>query len=128
MGVAANLLNFCIYYSLLGVGIKIFCASFSGYFGGLVVSFVGARFWTFKTPSLKSSAIEFGSLYKFIGIYSATGCAMSLIITFLVKFEPFNENTSWAIGATCAVVANFLAQKHFIFGSSNYLDETEREI
>ena len=127
VGIAANVINFSIYYLLLELGIVIFYASFSGYFGGLVVSFVGARYWTFKTRLLKSMATHLYSFYKFIGVYCATGFAMSLIITFLEKLEPFDENISWAIGAAFAVVVNFLAQKHFIFRYSSNLNSMERE-
>ena len=115
VGISANLVNFFTYYILSEIDVEIFYASLLGYFVGVAISFLGARYWTFRNTADKSLHVEFRTLFKFFCVYWLAGFSMSSIIALLVGSELLDKNLSWVIGATFAVAANYLAQKYFIF-------------
>lgn len=102
---------------LLEVEVKVFYASLVGYSLGIGVSFLGARYWTFKTVLTTSVHKEFTYLSKFVIVYCITGLGMSMIIAVTEPLEFLDVNIAWGVGATFAVVANFLAQKYFVFNA-----------
>jgi len=112
-GLFASVINFLIYnltYELFKI---IELSAISGYFSGLLYSFIMAKFWVFKDRSRKNIPKKFSI---FITIYILGGIEMSLIII-LINYLINNHNIAWLCGACIASLNNYLGTKILLFKS-----------
>lgn len=110
-GVVANVVNYATYVLGVRLGATVFIASIVGYALGLVVSYQLGRGWVFKTVQKNNAMI----LLLFLVVYSVGGLGMSWIIEFLSIDLHVDYKISWLLGATFAIVNNFLGAKLLVF-------------
>ena len=110
-GVIASSFNFISYVSLYLISKDILFASISGYCIGIVVSFIFAKSWVFKSnfrqPLVKSFSL-------FCLIYFLGGIEMSLVILFLNRLIE-NYKIAWLFGALIGSLNNYLGSKYLLF-------------
>ena len=83
----------------------------SGYFSGLIISFIFAKFWVFQ---LNSEGKIFKSFFIFCFIYFFGALGMSLIVIFFNGIFD-NHKIAWFFGAIFAAVNNYLGSKYLLF-------------
>ena len=110
-GVIASSLNFFSYRALYLIFKNILFASISGYCIGILVSFIFAKSWVFKTSSSQPLV---KSLYLFCLIYILGGIEMSLVIVFLNRLIE-NYKIAWFFGALIGSINNYLGSKYLSF-------------
>ena len=110
-GVIASGFNFISYWALYLIFKNILFASISGYCIGIVVSFIFAKSWVFKSnfrqPLVKSFSL-------FCLIYFLGGIEMSLVILFLNRLIE-NYKIAWLFGALIGTLNNYLGSKYLSF-------------
>ncbi len=110
VGAFSNILNFLVYKLIYIVTSNISLSSISGYFVGLLNSFLFSRNWVFSNNryiSLDKAFLMFALSYILGGI------EMTVAINILYKFT--NSNLAWFCGACLAAINNFLFSKYLIF-------------
>ena len=110
-GLIASTFNFISYRAIYLIFKNILFASISGYFVGVIVSFVFAKFWVFNN-SFNQPLLKSFSLFCFI--YFLGGIEMSLVIVFLNGLIE-NYKIAWVFGAFVGSLNNFLGSKYFLF-------------
>jgi len=110
-GVIASSFNFISYRALYLIFKNILLASISGYFIGIIVSFILAKSWVFKNISTKPLVKSFS---LFCLIYFLGGVEMSLVIVFLNGLID-NYKIAWLFGALIGTLNNFLGSKYLLF-------------
>ena len=110
-GLIASIFNFLSYRSLYLIFNNILFASISGYFIGILVSFIFAKSWVFKN-SKNQPLVK--SLSLFCLIYFLGGIEMSLIILFINQLID-NYKIAWVFGALIGSINNYLGSKYLSF-------------
>ncbi len=110
-GVIASIFNFIIYTFLFLIFNNIFFASISGYFIGILVSFIFAKSWVFKNNNSKPLVKSFS---LFCLIYFLGGMEMSLVILFINQLID-NYKMAWLLGALVGSINNYLGSKYLSF-------------
>ena len=110
-GLIASIFNFLSYRSLYLIFNNILFASISGYFTGILVSFIFAKLWVFKN-SKNQPLVK--SLSLFFLIYFLGGIEMSLIILFINQLID-NYKIAWVFGALIGSINNYLGSKYLSF-------------
>ena len=110
-GVIASSLNFICYWAFYRILNNILFASISGYLVGILLSFIFAKLWVFKTSNSKPLVKSFS---LFCLIYFLGGIEMSLVIVFLNGLIE-NYKIAWVFGAFVGSLNNFLGSKYFLF-------------
>ena len=111
VGLVSTALNFCIYFIIYNLTLKINLASFRGYIGGLLNSFYFSDNWVFTRSRNKKNNY---ALFFFIVIYFVGGLEMALIINIVDKLI-YNHKIAWIFGAFVASMNNYLLSKYFLF-------------
>ena len=110
-GLVATGINFFIFNSIFLFLKSLLFASLCGYFSGLIVSFICARLWVFKT---KSKLRVFNSFFVFSLIYLLGALEMSLIIVVINNL--FNQKIfAWFLGTSFSAINNYLGSKYLLF-------------
>ena len=110
-GVIASIFNFMSYRALYLIFENILFASISGYFIGIIVSFILSKLWVFKKSSNQPLVKSF-SLFCFI--YFLGGIEMSLVIVLLNRLIE-NYKIAWLFGALIGSLNNYLGSKYLTF-------------
>ena len=110
-GLIASTFNFISYRAIYLIFKNILFASISGYFVGVIVSFVFAKFWVFNN-SFNQPLLKSFSLFCFI--YFLGGIEMSLVILFINQLID-NYKIAWLFGALIASINNYLGSKYLSF-------------
>ena len=110
-GVIASGFNFISYWALYLIFKNLLFASISGYFIGILVSFIFAKSWVFKNISNQPLVKSFSF---FCLIYFFGGIEMSLVIVFLNRLID-NYKIAWLFGALIGSLNNYLGSKYFSF-------------
>ena len=110
-GVIASSLNFISYTALYLIFKNILFASISGYFAGILVSFIFAKSWVFKKSSRKPLVKSF-SLFCFI--YFFGGIEMTFVIMY-INLLIENYKIAWLFGALIGSINNYLGSKYLLF-------------
>ena len=111
VGLVSTALNFCIYFIIYNLTLKINLASFMGYIGGLLNSFYFSDNWVFARSGNKKTNYV---LFLFVVIYFIGGLEMTLIINIIDKLIQ-NHKIAWICGAFVAAMNNYLCTKYFLF-------------
>ena len=110
-GLISTLINFFTYnFIFLFFGNLIF-ASVSGYFSGLIISFIFAKFWVFKNNTERKVLKLF---LIFCAIYFFGALGMSLIVIFFNEIFN-NHKIAWFFGTLFASLNNYLGSKYLLF-------------
>ena len=112
-GVIASIINFFVYRTLFFIFNNIVIASFCGYLVGLIVSFVFAKMWVFRTKSNQKLKKSFSI---FCLIYFLGGIEMSFLIVFINQLTN-DYRLAWFVGVFVAALNNYLGSKYFSFRS-----------
>ena len=110
-GVIASSLNFISFVSLYLIFKNILFASISGYFVGIIVSFIFAKSWVFKKGSRKPLLKSFS---LFCLIYFFGGIEMTLVIV-SINLLIENYKIAWLFGAFIGSINNYLGSKYLLF-------------
>ena len=110
-GLIASGFNYLVYISTYLILNNILWASICGYLTGLIVSFIFAKIWVFKTRS-KLPAVK--SFSMFCVIYFLGGIEMSFVIIILNQLLD-NYKVSWFFGAFIGALNNYFGSKYFCF-------------
>jgi putative flippase GtrA len=110
-GAIASSLNFICYRSLYLIFENIFFASVSGYFIGILVSFIFAKSWVFNNSNSQPLV---KSLSLFCLIYFLGGIEMSLVILIINQLID-NYKIAWVFGALIGSINNYLGSKYLSF-------------
>ena len=110
-GMIATLINFCVYNLIFLFFRNLIFASVSGYFSGLIISFIFAKFWVFQN-NLKRKVAELFFIFCFIYFFGALG--MSLIVIFFNQIFN-NHKIAWFFGTFFAALNNYLGSKYLLF-------------
>ncbi len=110
-GLISSFLNFIVYLYLYKTNIDINIASFSGYFIGIVNSFIFSKVWIFSRA--KSKRLDKTFSY-FILLYILGGIEMTLVINIVIYFSG-NYKLAWFLGALLAAINNYLGSKFLLF-------------
>ena len=110
-GVIASGFNFISYWALYLIFKNLLFASISGYFIGILVSFIFAKSWVFKNISNQPLVKSFSF---FCLIYFFGGIEMSLVILFLNRLID-NYKIAWLFGALIGSINNYLGSKYLSF-------------
>ena len=119
-GIIASSFNFISYRTLYLIFKNILLASISGYFIGIIVSFILAKSWVFKNISTKPLVKSFS---LFCLIYFLGGVEMSLVIVFLNGLID-NYKIAWLFGALIGTLNNFLGSKYLLFKKLLFIKKT----
>ena len=111
VGIGSNLINFAAYLIFYATGVSLFISSVAGYSAGLSVSYHFGRVWVFG----KRFDMSKQNVFRFAAVYAVGGLGMSALIELLDKATGLDYRISWLLGASFAVVNNFLGLKWFIF-------------
>jgi putative flippase GtrA len=109
--VIASIFNFISYRSLYLIFNNLLIASVSGYFTGMLVSFIFAKAWVFKSSNSQPLV---KSLSLFCLIYFLGGIEMSLVILFINQLID-NYRIAWIFGALIGAINNYLGSKYLSF-------------
>ena len=110
-GVIASLANYLVYISSYLALKNIVLASINGYLIGLLVSFVFAKIWVFKSR-LKQPIVK--SFPLFCLIYLLGGIEMFCVIVFFNQLID-NHRIAWLFGAIVGASNNYLGSKYILF-------------
>ncbi len=110
-GVIASSLNFISYTALYLIFKNILFASISGYFAGILVSFIFAKSWVFKKSSRKPLVKSFS---LFCLIYFFGGIEMTFVIMY-INLLIENYKIAWLFGALIGSINNYLGSKYLLF-------------
>lgn len=108
-GGTAVLVDFTLYYVLLGAGADTAAAKAVSYVAGAAAGFVINKLWTFS--SKKFSAAE---IVKYIILYALSALANALVNGAALRILPIKIIAFLAATGTSTVI-NFLGQKFFVF-------------
>ncbi len=111
VGLGSTILNFCVYFIVYNITLRINLASFIGYSLGLLNSFYFSDNWVFRRSINKKTNY---ALFLFVFIYFIGGLEMTLIIHTVDKFIQ-NYKIAWICGAFVAAVNNYLFSKYLLF-------------
>lgn len=110
-GLIATLINFLAYNLIFLFFQNLILASVSGYFSGLIISFIFAKFWVFQNNS-ERKVFKLFFIFCFIYIFGALG--MSFIV--IIFNEIFNNHKiAWFFGTFFAAINNYLGSKYLLF-------------
>ena len=112
-GVVSNLINFFIYTSIYSFFGSIVTASSLGYLVGLGYSYLLGRAWVFTSTGRVTS----NEILMFLLVYALGGFGMVAIIYFSEASLGLDHRLCWLLGATFAVLNNFLGSKFLVFNS-----------
>ena len=110
-GLIATLINFFTYNLIFLFFGNLIFASVSGYFSGLIISFIFAKFWVFKNNT-EIKALKLFLIFCAIYLFGALG--MSLIVIFLNDIFN-NHKIAWFFGTFFAALNNYLGSKYLLF-------------
>ena len=110
-GLLATLFNFFVYNLIFLLFNNLILASLSGYFSGLIISFLFAKFWVFQNNS-ERKVVKLFFIFCLIYFFGALG--MTLIIIFLNEILN-NHKISWFFGTLFAAFNNYLGSKYLLF-------------
>lgn len=115
-GCLATAVNYGVYMFLCHFALPLYAASAGGYFSGLLVSyFLGAN-WVFKRGRSDCvSNISGATAIKFTIVYAMGGLTMSAIVEGMYRMYQFDYRLCWLVGASFAVVSNFICSKLIVF-------------
>jgi len=113
IGLISTLINYLVYFFSLKITSNISFSSFLGYSLGLVNSFIYGKKFVFSNLTKMNIKL----ITKFLFVYFIGGFGMTLIITFLSRYN-FNYQLSWLVGVTFSFINNFLGSKLFVFKSN----------
>ena len=111
VGLGSTILNFCVYFIVYNITLRINLASFIGYSLGLLNSFYFSDNWVFMRSINKKTNY---ALFLFVFIYFIGGLEMTLIIHTVDKLIQ-NYKIAWICGAFVAAVNNYLFSKYLLF-------------
>ena len=83
----------------------------SGYFSGLIFSFIFAKCWVFQNHKERKVAKLF---FIFCSIYLFGALGMSLIVIFCNEIFN-NHKIAWFFGTLFAALNNYLGSKYILF-------------
>jgi len=83
----------------------------SGYFSGLIFSFIFAKCWVFQNHKERKVAKLF---FIFCSIYLFGALGMSLIVIFFNEIFN-NHKIAWFFGTLFAALNNYLGSKYILF-------------
>ena len=109
-GFLATITNFLLFNFIFLFSNNLLLASSSGYFLGLLISFILSKIWVFKDNSKKIIK----SFFIFSLIYLFGGLEMSLL-TFHLTNVTDNYIFAWLVGAFVGSLNNYLGSKFFLF-------------
>ena len=110
-GLIATLINFFIYNLVFLLFRNLIFASVSGYFSGVIISFIFAKFWVFQNHKERKVVKLF---FIFCSIYLFGALGMSLIVIFFN--EIFNNyKIAWFFGTLFAALNNYFGSKFILF-------------
>ena len=110
-GFFATFINFLVYNLNFLFFRNLIFASVSGYFAGLIISFIFAKFWVFQNNSERRF---FKSFLIFCVIYFFGALGMSLIVIFTNNVFD-NHKIAWFFGTFFAALNNYLGSKFILF-------------
>ena len=110
-GLIATLINFLTYNFVFLFSANLIFASVSGYFFGLIISFVFAKFWVFRNHKERKVVQIF---FIFCSIYLFGALGMSLIVIFFNEIFN-NHKIAWFFGTLFAALNNYLGSKFILF-------------
>ena len=110
-GVIASSLNFISYRTSYLIFKNILLASISGYFVGILVSFIFAKSWVFEKKSSKPLVKSFS---LFCLIYFFGGIEMTSVIV-IINLLIDNYKIAWLFGALIGSINNYLGSKYLLF-------------
>ena len=110
-GFFATFINFLVYNLIFLFFRNLIFASVSGYFAGLIISFIFAKFWVFQNNSERRF---FKSFLIFCVIYFFGALGMSLIVIFTNNVFD-NHKIAWFFGTFFAALNNYLGSKFLLF-------------
>ena len=110
-GGIASTLNYLIYVFLYFIFENIIFASLSGYFAGLLISFIFSKLWVFKTSFQYKMTKSFS---VFCLIYFVGGLEMSIVIIVANQFIN-NHQIAWFFGALIGSLNNYFGSKYLLF-------------
>ena len=110
-GLFATLINFLTYNLVFLFFRNLIFASVSGYFFGLIISFVFAKFWVFQNHTERKVVKSF---FIFCTIYLFGALGMSLIVIFFNEIFN-NHKIAWFFGTLFAAFNNYLGSKYILF-------------
>tara|TARA_B100000963_G_C22022997_1_gene407854 strand:- start:86 stop:478 length:393 start_codon:yes stop_codon:yes gene_type:complete len=111
VGLGSTILNFCVYFIVYNITLRINLASLIGYSLGLLNSFYFSDNWVFRRSINKTTNY---ALFLFVFIYFIGGLEMTLIIHTVDKLIQ-NYKIAWICGAFVAAVNNYLFSKYLLF-------------
>ena len=110
-GLIATLINFFTYNVVFLLFRNLIFASVSGYFSGLIISFIFAKCWVFQNHKERKNAKLF---FIFCSIYLFGALGMSLIVIFCNEIFN-NHKIAWFFGTLFAALNNYLGSKYILF-------------
>ena len=110
-GLIATLINFFIYNLVFLLFRNLIFASVSGYFSGLIISFLFAKYWVFQN---QKERIVVNLFFIFCSIYLFGALGMSLIVIFFNEIFN-NHKIAWFCGTIFAAFNNYLGSKYLLF-------------
>ena len=110
-GFFATLINFFVYNLIFLLLRNLIFASVSGYFAGLIISFIFARFWVFQN-NLDRKVFKSFLIFCFIYFFGALGMSI-IVIIFNEIFD--NHKIAWLFGTFFAALNNYLGSKFLLF-------------
>ena len=110
-GMIASGFNFISYRAYYLISKDLFFASIFGYCIGIIISFIFAKLWVFKSSSSQPLIKSFS---LFCLIYFLGGIEMSLVIVFFNRLIE-NYKIAWLFGVLIGSLNNYLGSKYFSF-------------
>ena len=110
-GFFATLINFFFYNLIFLLFRNLIFASVSGYFAGLIISFIFAKFWVFQNNPERKVLKSF-LIFCFIYFFGALGMSI-IVIIFNDIFD--NHKIAWFFGTFFAALNNYLGSKFLLF-------------
>lgn len=114
VGIAATLVDFCVYTGLLFGGLVTAPSKFLAAIAGIAASYIGNRFFTFKAAEPRS-----GTVLAFLALYGVTLSANVAVNEAVLAILPDSFALRIPVAFTCATVLsallNFAGLKYFVF-------------
>lgn len=113
-GVVTTVVNFVIYYVLLGLGMHYLAAQVIAWIGAVIVAYVTNKLWVFESRArtLPAVAAEFAS---FVASRLFSGAVETALLWLLVDVITIPENIAKLPVAVLTVVLNYITGKLLVF-------------
>lgn len=111
VGGVSTVVNYAVFFILLGLSIRYQWASACGFMSGVIVGFPLNKVWTYRDSSTMTASV----FYSYIAVYLASLIINITAITMLVDLMHIEPRIANLVTIIITTMTNFLGTKFWVF-------------